>query len=117
MSKDKSDKSDRLITAEEVKRHNTRKSVWIVIRNDVYDVTAYIDEHPGGEDPLLEAAGQDATIAFEDVGHSEDARTIMKKYKIGKLAPGEGCSRLKWALLALGAAIIIGVAYKKYVAA
>ncbi|XP_047028100.1 cytochrome b5-like [Helicoverpa zea] len=111
---DKKDKSDRLITADEVKRHNTRKSVWMVIRNDVYDVTSYIEEHPGGEDPLLEAAGQDATIAFEDIGHSEDARTIMKKYKIGRLAPGESCSRLKWALLALGAAILIGIAYKKY---
>ncbi|PZC82215.1 hypothetical protein B5X24_HaOG211023 [Helicoverpa armigera] len=92
---DKKDKSDRLITADEVKRHNTRKSVWMVIRNDVYDVTSYIDEHPGGEDPLLEAAGQDATIAFEDIGHSEDARAIMKKYKIGRLAPGESCCKMR----------------------
>ncbi|XP_035437423.2 cytochrome b5 isoform X2 [Spodoptera frugiperda] len=83
----------KILTAEEVKRHNTRKSVWMVIRNEVYDVTSFVDEHPGGEDPILDAAGQDATIAFEDVGHSEDAKAMLKKYKIGTLAPGEGCSQ------------------------
>ncbi|KAF9823403.1 hypothetical protein SFRURICE_006616 [Spodoptera frugiperda] len=105
----------KILTAEEVKRHNTRKSVWMVIRNEVYDVTSFVDEHPGGEDPILEAAGQDATIAFEDVGHSEDAKAMLKKYKIGTLAPGEGCSsRLKYVVLALGIAILLGFAYKKY---
>ncbi|XP_075977078.1 cytochrome b5-like [Anticarsia gemmatalis] len=103
------------LTSSEVKKHNNRKSLWIVIKNDVYDVTSYLSEHPGGEDPLLDAAGQDATRAFEDVGHSDDARSILKKYKIGSLIPGESCgSKLKWALLALAAAVIIGVAYKKY---
>lgn len=33
-------------------------------------------QHPGGEDPLLDAAGLDATIAFDDVGHSEDAVSV-----------------------------------------
>jgi len=31
-------------------------------------------------------AGGFATDAFEDVGHSTDARELMKKYAIGKLA-------------------------------
>lgn len=34
---------------------------------------------------LLEQAGKDGTEAFEDVGHSTDARDMMKKYKIGEL--------------------------------
>jgi cytochrome b involved in lipid metabolism len=34
---------------------------------------------------LLEQAGKDATESFEDVGHSTDARELMKKYKIGEL--------------------------------
>ncbi|KAH9645139.1 hypothetical protein HF086_005684 [Spodoptera exigua] len=85
----------KVFTADEVKRHNTRKSVWMVIRNEVYDVTSFVDEHPGGEDPMLDAAGQDATIAFEDIGHSEDAKAMLKKYKIGSLAPGEGCCKMR----------------------
>jgi cytochrome b involved in lipid metabolism len=35
---------------------------------------------------LLEQLGKDATEAFEDVGHSTDARDMMKKYKVGELA-------------------------------
>lgn len=34
----------KILTADEVKRHNTRKSVWMVIRNEVYDVTSFVDE-------------------------------------------------------------------------
>lgn len=41
--------------------------------------------HPGGEEVLLEQAGKHATEAFEDVGHSTDARELMKQYKIGDL--------------------------------
>lgn len=42
-------------------------------------------QHPGGEEVLLEQGGKDATEQFEDVGHSTDARTMMKDYLIGEL--------------------------------
>lgn len=45
-----------------------------------------IFQHPGGEEVLLEQISKDATEAFEDVGHSSDARDMMKKYKVGELA-------------------------------
>ncbi|KAJ0176287.1 hypothetical protein K1T71_008461 [Dendrolimus kikuchii] len=83
-------------------------------------MTVYISGHPGGPDSLLDVAGKDGTQPFEDVGHSEDARIMMKKYKIGTLPPGEctkfieTCSRLKWAILALAGAIIVGFVIKKY---
>lgn len=51
----------------------------------VYDVTEYARDHPGGKDPLLEVAGADATSAYEDVGHSGDAREIMHNYLVGAL--------------------------------
>jgi cytochrome-b5 reductase len=38
---------------------------------------------PGGAEALNELAGGDATSAYEDVGHSEDAREIMHKYLVG----------------------------------
>lgn len=46
-------------------------------------------QHPGGEEVLIEQAGKDATENFEDVGHSNDARDMMKKYKIGELVASE----------------------------
>ena len=42
-------------------------------------------QHPGGEEILIENAGDDATEAFEDVGHSSDAREMLKDYLIGEL--------------------------------
>ncbi|XP_071055454.1 cytochrome b5-like [Onthophagus taurus] len=45
--------------------------------------------HPGGEEVLLEQAGKDASEAFEDVGHSSDARELMLKYKIGMLVEAD----------------------------
>lgn len=73
----------------EVKAHNTNKSTWIVIHNNIYDVTEFLNEHPGGEEVLLEQAGKEATEAFEDVGHSTDAREMMKKFKVGELIESE----------------------------
>lgn len=46
-------------------------------------------QHPGGEEVLLEQSGKEATEAFEDVGHSTDARELMKKYKIGELVEAD----------------------------
>merc|ERR1712102_207688 len=79
----------KVIRLEEVKAHNigrgAEKSVWTVIHDKVYDVTKFLDEHPGGEEILIENAGQDSTEAFEDVGHSTDAREMMKEYLLGEL--------------------------------
>jgi len=74
---------------EEIKKHNDNHSTWIVIHNDVYDVTKFLNEHPGGEEVLLEQAGKDASDAFEDVGHSTDARELMAKYKVGEVIEAE----------------------------
>ncbi|XP_048402427.1 cytochrome b5 [Stegostoma tigrinum] len=73
------------ITMEAVKTHNSSKSTWLVIHDKVYDVTKFLEEHPGGEEVLFEQAGGDATESFEDVGHSSDAREMLKQYFIGEL--------------------------------
>ncbi|KDR17994.1 cytochrome b5-like [Zootermopsis nevadensis] len=70
---------------EEIKVHNTSESAWCIYKNGVYDITKYIDEHPGGGEQLLEASGGDMTEAFDDFGHSDNALQILKKLKIGEL--------------------------------
>ncbi|MQL86409.1 hypothetical protein Taro_018936 [Colocasia esculenta] len=52
---------------------------------EVYDVTPFMDDHPGGDEVLLAATGKDATNDFEDVGHSDSARELMSKYYIGEV--------------------------------
>lgn len=51
----------------------------------VYDVTKYVRDHPGGADVLIDVAGTDATTAYEETGHSEDADNILKGYLIGNV--------------------------------
>lgn len=68
----------------EVKKHNTRKDAWTVINEKVYDITEWIDNHPGG-DIIMKAVGKDATQLFESIGHPDYVKKILKKMKIGKL--------------------------------
>lgn len=72
-----------------MKKHNSRDSIWFVIHDKVYDVTKFMEEHPGGEEVLLEQAGKDASEIFEDVSHSADAKDLMKTYLVGELPEHE----------------------------
>ncbi|XP_047206170.1 cytochrome b5 isoform X1 [Girardinichthys multiradiatus] len=73
----------------EIEAQNSFKSTWIIIHNKVYDVTKFLDEHPGGEEVLREQAGGNATESFEDVGHSTDAREMASSMVIGELHPDD----------------------------
>ncbi|KAI4127939.1 MAG: hypothetical protein LQ338_002963 [Usnochroma carphineum] len=79
------------LTFSDVKSHNSKKDLYVVIHDTVYDATKFIDEHPGGEEVLLDVGGQDATEAFEDVGHSDEARSILDGLKTATLkrVPGD----------------------------
>ncbi|EXJ95493.1 cytochrome-b5 reductase [Capronia coronata CBS 617.96] len=79
------------LTYAEVAKHASKKDLWLVIHDKVYNCTSFVDEHPGGEEVLLDVGGQDATEAFEDVGHSDEAREILDGLLVGdvKRAPGD----------------------------
>jgi hypothetical protein len=53
------------IAEHEIGDHNSAEDCWVVIKKQVYDITTFLDEHPGGKDIILEYAGKDATEAFE----------------------------------------------------
>eukprot|EP00602_Paraphysomonas_sp_CaronLab_P000670 CAMPEP_0185024158 /NCGR_PEP_ID=MMETSP1103-20130426/7127_1 /TAXON_ID=36769 /ORGANISM="Paraphysomonas bandaiensis, Strain Caron Lab Isolate" /LENGTH=138 /DNA_ID=CAMNT_0027557047 /DNA_START=59 /DNA_END=475 /DNA_ORIENTATION=- len=78
-------------TAEDVAKHDKESDCWLIIGNEsnggpkVYDVTKYLDDHPGGAEVMMEFAGKDADSMFEDIGHSKEARTTMSQYFIGNL--------------------------------
>ncbi|XP_076626407.1 cytochrome b5 isoform X2 [Colletes latitarsis] len=72
-------------TTAEVAEHRDINSLWIIINNSVYDLTTFLNKHPGGPTILVDQAGRDSTEAFEDIGHSSDARLMMVPYKIGEI--------------------------------
>lgn len=73
---------------EEVAKHKSTDDLWIVYNGLVYDVSKFIDEHPGGEEVVVDVAGTDATEEFDDIGHSDDAHEILQGLLIGKLEGG-----------------------------
>jgi len=77
------------IALAEIKNHSSGTDCWVAIGGKVYDITKFLDQHPGGEEVVLETAGADATEGFEDVGHSLDAREMLEEYLIGELPEDE----------------------------
>ncbi|XP_055414876.1 cytochrome b5 isoform X5 [Bubalus kerabau] len=86
---EESSKAVKYYTLEEIQKHNNSKSTWLILHYKVYDLTKFLEEHPGGEEVLREQAGGDATENFEDVGHSTDARELSKTFIIGELHPDD----------------------------
>ncbi|PGH32650.1 nitrate reductase (NADPH) [[Emmonsia] crescens] len=72
------------ISLENFKTHKTGPQPWFVLEGEVYDGTAFLDEHPGGAQSILSAAGTDATEEFMAI-HSETAKAMMSNYHIGSL--------------------------------
>ena len=83
---------------EEVAQRNSKENCWTIINGAVYDITAYIPRHPGGDEILL-ACGTDGTTLFtqrtsndgERIGsgtpHSGSATRQLESYRVGILAP------------------------------
>ena len=79
----------------DVSSHNTRGDCWIIIGSSVYNVTPFLEEHPGGDDILLEGGGKDVTDDFHDVGHSKAAEDQLEHYAIGELSDSSNNNQLK----------------------
>lgn len=75
----------KVFTLADVAEHNSSKDCWLVISGKVYNVTKFLEDHPGGDEVLLSATGKDATNDFEDVGHSSTARAMMDEMYVGEI--------------------------------
>ena len=76
-------------TIEEIKKHTTMKSLWTYYKGEVYDLTKYIKDHPGGS-MILQAGGKDLEQVWKKTGYSwhlnnSSVMNELKKLKIGKL--------------------------------
>ncbi|XP_056142107.1 cytochrome b5 reductase 4 [Lampris incognitus] len=74
------------VTEEELKKHNTRGDCWTCIRGMVYNVTPYMDYHPGGEEELMKAAGIDGTDLFDQVHRWVNYESMLKECLVGRMA-------------------------------
>ncbi|KAM6936465.1 cytochrome b5 reductase 4 [Lycodopsis pacificus] len=74
------------VTQEEMQKHNTREDCWTCIRGMVYNVSPYMDYHPGGEEELMKAAGIDGTDLFDQVHRWVNYESMLKECLVGRMA-------------------------------
>ncbi|NXI45323.1 NB5R4 reductase, partial [Galbula dea] len=74
------------VTEDELAKHNKKEDCWICIRGFVYNVTPYMEYHPGGEDELMKAAGTDGTDLFDQVHRWVNYESMLKECLVGRMA-------------------------------
>lgn len=76
-------------TRQQVAQHNTDEDLWVVINGNVYDMTDFLHDHPGGPDPLMEMAGKDATELFTStkVHNNKQITDYLESKMIGCITP------------------------------
>lgn len=60
-------------------------SSWIIVHDKIYDITKFLDDHPGGKKVLLKAGGTDATKQFDAFHGPSVLKNIASKYLIGEV--------------------------------
>lgn len=82
----------RIFTAEDVAGHNNAHSCWLSRAGKVYNVTPFLNDHPGGDDLILQYAGRDVEDTMRDKNeheHSDAAYDMLEEYLIGRIGEGE----------------------------
>ena len=90
VNENKKTNNDKLkkISLDELKKHNTTKSLWTVIQDRkskikfVYDLTEWQYKHPGGKIPIMSVAGKDATEKFYNMSTHPIDKAEKKYYLV-----------------------------------
>lgn len=74
------------LTMAEVATHATAADCWSVVKGTVYDLTSWIDQHPGGVGPIESMCGVDATDAFiAQHGSQRTPNKVLAGFEVGPL--------------------------------
>lgn len=78
-------------TWQEVAEHNSEaKGVWVAVGRKVYDITGWLNSHPGGKTFLMLSAGRDITDLFHSYHPFTDKPSaVLSKFEIGELSTFE----------------------------
>ncbi|EXJ76463.1 uncharacterized protein A1O5_00971 [Cladophialophora psammophila CBS 110553] len=75
-----------MLSIEEVRKHNNQGSCWVIIHGSVYDLSEFLDKHPGGAASILRYAGKDATEEYDAI-HPPNTieKTLPRARHLGKV--------------------------------
>ena len=75
------------LTVDEVALHNTPSDCWTIYKGYVYNVSPFMDYHPGGKAELLRGAGIDATELYDKYHPWVNADAVLGPLKLGPIRP------------------------------
>ncbi|KAI9007396.1 cytochrome b5-like heme/steroid binding domain-containing protein [Gaertneriomyces semiglobifer] len=74
-------------TVADLATHKSETSAWVAVHGKIYDVTSFLNDHPGGKKVLLKNCGKDATKQFDSFHNDSVLKKYGEKLYIGELAP------------------------------
>jgi len=77
------------LTMANIATHNTRDDLWIVVDGKVYDVTGFVDKHPGGWLVMVNMGGKDCTDAFANYHPAQVYEKYLPYYYLGEVVDFE----------------------------
>lgn len=79
---------EQIYTLSQVAENNNKNSCWTVVEGNVYNITSYIPNHPGGEANILQVCGKDGSALFaKPTEHKEGgANNVLNGFKIGTMS-------------------------------
>lgn len=77
------------LSAEEIRKHNNSRSLWIIAGNSVYDLTEILAIHPGGTAAIAACGGGRKDCEVDLFFHSPGGRDMWNKQKIGEISDDE----------------------------
>lgn len=81
-SVDSNGESDK-VSLEELAKHNSEDDCWVIYKNQVYDLTTWIDKHPGGKEAILNQCGtENFESAFKKQHGDSKASLFMQVAKL-----------------------------------
>jgi len=74
------------LTSSEIKKHNSRDDCWSIVNGKVYNLTSFVQQHPGGIELISSICGIDGTAAFSSQhGSSAKPNNALAGLLLGSL--------------------------------
>ena len=80
------DPMQKTYTMADVQSHNAESSCWSAVNGKVYDLTNWINQHPGGPEKITQICGIDGSQGFNGQhGGQPEPESMLQEFYIGDL--------------------------------
>lgn len=87
---DPTNKEEIIFSRSEVERHTSKGGIYVTYKDGVYDITSFLENHPGGQAKLVQAAGKDLSLLWKQRENQQHFRSplaheLLEEMRIGSL--------------------------------